>query len=114
MGSLTQTVTPTGGGTEGTVDEQLRQPVGILTLRGAAAPEAERRGGIRWAGDVIDNEGMGKKKSKVLGLDWIVLFMLGGGYGKCGLLRQEGLFSVPIFRDWVKGRKEGGATLEVG
>jgi protein phosphatase 1 regulatory subunit 11 len=37
-------------------------PSGTLRLR--AAEPAERRG-IRWAEDVVDNEGMGKKSSKV-------------------------------------------------
>ncbi|MCJ1431885.1 hypothetical protein MMC27_001241 [Xylographa pallens] len=36
-------------------------PVGTLRLRAASAP----RRGIRWAEDVVDNEGMGRKSSKV-------------------------------------------------
>ncbi|KAI9712938.1 MAG: Type 1 phosphatases regulator ypi1 [Chrysothrix sp. TS-e1954] len=42
-------------------------PSGTLRLRGAATPQAtqgaERR--VQWAEDVVNNEGMGKKKSKV-------------------------------------------------
>ncbi|KAF2491078.1 hypothetical protein BU16DRAFT_543339 [Lophium mytilinum] len=40
---------------------RLRLPVGTLHLR--AEPAEERH--IQWAEDVIDNEGMGKKSSKV-------------------------------------------------
>ncbi|KAI9778736.1 MAG: Type 1 phosphatases regulator ypi1 [Candelina submexicana] len=72
MSTLTQTLTPTPTSTNSNphstvANEQFHHPaVGILTLRGAAAPEAERRrGGVRWAGDVIDNEGMGRRRSKV-------------------------------------------------
>ncbi|MCJ1283860.1 hypothetical protein MMC26_003191 [Xylographa opegraphella] len=36
-------------------------PIGTLRLRAAAAP----RRGIRWAEDVVDNEGLGRKSSKV-------------------------------------------------
>ncbi|MCJ1383041.1 hypothetical protein MMC17_006154 [Xylographa soralifera] len=36
-------------------------PIGTLRLRAASAP----RRGIRWAEDVVDNEGMGRKSSKV-------------------------------------------------
>ncbi len=57
-GTLTQTTTPTRGTTR---EGQLSPPMGTLRLRGA--PEAERRT-IRWAEDVVDNEGMGRKKSK--------------------------------------------------
>ncbi|KAI9729498.1 MAG: Type 1 phosphatases regulator ypi1, partial [Candelina submexicana] len=71
MSTLTQTLTPTPTSTNSNphstvANEQFHHPaVGILTLRGAAAPEAERRrGGVRWAGDVIDNEGMGRRRSK--------------------------------------------------
>ncbi|MCJ1389266.1 hypothetical protein MMC18_002122, partial [Xylographa bjoerkii] len=35
-------------------------PVGTLRLRAEAAP----RRGIRWAEDVVDNEGLGRKSSK--------------------------------------------------
>lgn len=37
-------------------------PAGTLRIRATAAPNDDRR--IRWAEDVVDNEGMGKKKSK--------------------------------------------------
>lgn len=37
-----------------------RSPDGTLRLRGASVED--RR--VRWGADVIDNEGMGKKKSK--------------------------------------------------
>jgi len=36
-------------------------PVGTLRLRAAAAPNDTR---VRWAEDVIDNEGLGRKRSK--------------------------------------------------
>ncbi|EPE29514.1 hypothetical protein GLAREA_00674 [Glarea lozoyensis ATCC 20868] len=39
-----------------------RQPV--LHLRGVESAQAEARPGIRWAEDVVDNEGLGRKKSK--------------------------------------------------
>ncbi|KAI9849346.1 MAG: hypothetical protein M1837_004806 [Sclerophora amabilis] len=39
-----------------------RIPDGTLRLRGASRADQQR--GIRWAEDVVDNEGMGKKKSK--------------------------------------------------
>ncbi|KAI9711421.1 MAG: hypothetical protein M1812_007166 [Candelaria pacifica] len=60
-GTMTQTTTSERA-SEGIGDEQLSLPAGTLRLRGA--PQTERRG-IRWAEDVVDNEGMGRKKSKV-------------------------------------------------
>jgi len=35
--------------------------IGVLRLRGGPST----RGRVRWAGDTVDNEGMGKKKSKI-------------------------------------------------
>lgn len=52
--TATQTVTETSAGPS--------IPIATLRLR-AAQPQESRR--IQWAEDVIDNEGMGKKKSKV-------------------------------------------------
>jgi protein phosphatase 1 regulatory subunit 11 len=65
-GSLTQTITP-----EDTASSRSVSPDPlVLRLRGAHDTPASntstsRRRGIRWAEDVIDNEGLGRKSSKV-------------------------------------------------
>ncbi|KAI5302371.1 tRNA methyltransferase, has a role in tRNA modification [Ascosphaera pollenicola] len=50
------------------------EPTAVLHLRGVATPTSETasahtdessRASVQWADDVVDNEGMGKKKSKV-------------------------------------------------
>ncbi|KAH6639636.1 type 1 phosphatases regulator YPI1 [Boeremia exigua] len=63
-----RTATPSGDTGSHTVQQtrptpvlRLSAPSGVLRLR--AAPEERRH--IQWAEDVIDNEGMGKKSSKV-------------------------------------------------
>lgn len=60
----TREATPSTGSTTQLVEETPRTavvvPAGTLRLRGE--PMEDRR--IRWAEDVIDNEGMGKKTSK--------------------------------------------------
>ncbi|KAF2846351.1 hypothetical protein T440DRAFT_471995 [Plenodomus tracheiphilus IPT5] len=60
-----RTATPGGGSSTIEVRPQpvlrLSAPSGVLRLR--AEPAEQRR--IQWADDVIDNEGMGKKSSKV-------------------------------------------------
>ncbi|KAL2149569.1 hypothetical protein VTH82DRAFT_8220 [Thermothelomyces myriococcoides] len=53
--SQTQTAETTSQQTE-------TQPQAILRLRGAHAPT---RRSVKWRSDVVDNEGLGKKKSKV-------------------------------------------------
>ncbi|ORY32821.1 phosphatase inhibitor-domain-containing protein [Naematelia encephala] len=62
--SRTQTVTSTpvaaAEGSSSEVDDQGRT-VGVLRLRGGPA----RRQRVVWAEDTVDNEGMGKKKSKI-------------------------------------------------
>ncbi|KAI8934083.1 hypothetical protein NX059_008846 [Plenodomus lindquistii] len=63
--SSPRTATPAGGSRTMEVRPQpvlrLSAPSGVLRLR--AEPVEQRR--IQWAEDVIDNEGMGKKSSKV-------------------------------------------------
>ncbi|KAL5120559.1 Type 1 phosphatases regulator ypi1 [Pleosporales sp. CAS-2024a] len=67
QGATSRTTPPTPQGGSRTVQVQpqpalrLSAPPGVLRLR---AEPAERRR-IQWAEDVIDNEGMGKKSSKV-------------------------------------------------
>ncbi|KAF1849834.1 uncharacterized protein K460DRAFT_274142 [Cucurbitaria berberidis CBS 394.84] len=60
-----RTATPTGGSRTMEIRPQpvlrLSAPSGVLRLR--AEPSEQRH--IQWAEDVIDNEGMGKKSSKV-------------------------------------------------
>lgn len=70
VGSQTQTQTQTSN----SISRASAQP--ILHLRGASAAEGEEnddtgaegatRRRIKWAEDVVDNEGMGRKKSKGL------------------------------------------------
>ncbi len=60
----TREATPSTGSTTQLEQEDARStivvPAGTLRLRGE--PVEDRR--IRWAEDVVDNEGMGKKTSK--------------------------------------------------
>lgn len=60
--TLTQTGTPAGEA-DGQVDRAgPSQPViGVLKLRG---DRAARRQKVEWSEETVDNEGMGKKKSK--------------------------------------------------
>lgn len=55
------------------VEERQQEPTARLHLRGVATPtsdtasthtEESSNASVRWADDVVDNEGMGKKKSK--------------------------------------------------
>ncbi|KAI0861447.1 phosphatase inhibitor-domain-containing protein [Xylaria cubensis] len=59
-GTQTQIQAPSTTQTELTASAQ--PPPRILRLRGAHPPSANR---VQWADDVVDNEGMGRKKSKV-------------------------------------------------
>ncbi|KAK3304506.1 phosphatase inhibitor-domain-containing protein [Chaetomium strumarium] len=52
----TETATPS------TAQQTQTQPQAILRLRGARAPSSRK---VKWREDVIDNEGLNKKKSKV-------------------------------------------------
>ncbi|KAH4067178.1 type 1 phosphatase regulator YPI1 [Parastagonospora nodorum] len=67
QGATTRTATPTSQGGSRTMEVRpqpvlrLSAPSGVLRLR--AEPTERRR--IQWAEDVVDNEGMGKKSSKV-------------------------------------------------
>jgi protein phosphatase 1 regulatory subunit 11 len=56
--TLTQTSTPARG-TENN-DAGPSEPVGVLKLRGGPS----RRQKVVWSEETVDNEGMGKKKSK--------------------------------------------------
>ncbi|KAI5784674.1 phosphatase inhibitor-domain-containing protein [Geopyxis carbonaria] len=58
---ITATPSATATQTSTNARSSLRSPDGTLRLRGG--PVEDRR--VRWDSDVIDNEGMGKKKSKV-------------------------------------------------
>ncbi|KAL2170025.1 hypothetical protein VTG60DRAFT_5365 [Thermothelomyces hinnuleus] len=55
--NLSQTQT-----TQSTNQQTQTQPQAILRLRGAHAPT---RRSVQWRSDVVDNEGLGRKKSKV-------------------------------------------------
>lgn len=66
-GSRTVTITPTADtdagpstGSPPTSRSETPSSVGVLRLRGAPA----RRQHVMWTSDTVDNEGMGKKKSK--------------------------------------------------
>lgn len=66
-GSRTMTITPTtdteagpSTGSPPTSRSETPSSVGVLRLRGAPA----RRQHVMWTSDTVDNEGMGKKKSK--------------------------------------------------
>lgn len=50
------------GGSESGAEEGSGPAVGMLRLRGASRQNAQR---VMWGEDVVDNEGCGKKKSKV-------------------------------------------------
>lgn len=62
-GSGTATPTATSGSQTMLQTESSGPSIPSATLRLRAEPEPRRR--IQWAEDVIDNEGMGKKSSKV-------------------------------------------------
>ncbi|CAK9781147.1 unnamed protein product [Cutaneotrichosporon oleaginosum] len=66
-GSRTITITPTtdteagpSTGSPPTSRSETPSSVGVLRLRGAPA----RRQHVMWTSDTVDNEGLGKKKSK--------------------------------------------------
>ena len=61
--TLTQTSTPPS--------PRTGVPAGTLRLRATGAPNEDRR--IRWAEDVVDNEGLGRKKSKGKSIYLVVL-----------------------------------------
>lgn len=63
--------TPSQTQTQTTVPIRLRPQQAVLRLQGASTQEeveedgkGKRRARIQWAEDVIDNEGLGRKKSK--------------------------------------------------
>jgi len=58
--TLTQTATPARGAGENTNNGEPSEPVGVLKLRGGPS----RRQKVVWSEETVDNEGMGKKKSK--------------------------------------------------
>lgn len=58
--TLTQTATPARGAGEDTNNGEPSEPVGVLKLRGGPS----RRQKVVWSEETVDNEGMGKKKSK--------------------------------------------------
>ncbi|KAG0309905.1 Type 1 phosphatases regulator ypi1 [Linnemannia gamsii] len=60
-GSRTMTVHATETGEEGSADEEDNHVHGVLSLTGE--PSTERR--VQWDDDVIDNEHLNKKKSKI-------------------------------------------------
>ena len=79
--TITVTGTPSGPSREGSAgpgsDNQAPPSVGVLRLRGGPGAqyggsskskgkekEKPKRKGVVWAEEVVDNEGMGKKKSK--------------------------------------------------
>ena len=58
--TLTQTATPARGTGPDSNDAGPSEPVGVLKLRGGPS----RRQKVVWSEETVDNEGMGKKKSK--------------------------------------------------
>ena len=58
--TLTQTATPARGTGPNSNDAGPSEPVGVLKLRGGPS----RRQKVVWSEETVDNEGMGKKKSK--------------------------------------------------
>lgn len=61
-----RTATPTSGSQTITQSgPSSQQPSATLHLRASAEPEEDSSSHVRWAEDVVDNEGMGKKSSKV-------------------------------------------------
>ncbi|KAJ2720307.1 Type 1 phosphatases regulator ypi1 [Coemansia sp. Benny D115] len=50
-----------------TSSTEARRPTGILHLRGSAPPSEaqESTSHVQWAADTVDNEGLGRKKSKI-------------------------------------------------
>ncbi|KAF2769652.1 hypothetical protein EJ03DRAFT_271840 [Teratosphaeria nubilosa] len=63
MANRTAAAAPTSG-SQTITETNHAGPSGTLRLRGESA-EPEESPRVRWAEDVIDNEGMGKKSSKV-------------------------------------------------
>ncbi|CAK4010189.1 Hypothetical predicted protein [Lecanosticta acicola] len=63
-GSSSGTATPTSG-SQTLVEPQASSSNPSATLRLRASPDQASARHIRWSSDVIDNEGMGKKSSKV-------------------------------------------------
>ena len=59
-GSSTVTVTPATAETGAGPSQPPRNTVGVLKLRGGPS----RRQRVVWSDETVDNEGMGKKKSK--------------------------------------------------
>jgi protein phosphatase 1 regulatory subunit 11 len=58
--TLTQTANPARGAGGDTNNGEPSEPVGVLKLRGGPS----RRQRVVWSEGTVDNEGMGKKKSK--------------------------------------------------
>jgi protein phosphatase 1 regulatory subunit 11 len=67
-GSRTMTIHPEelaeeqGSASSGEANDSSTQPVGTLKLRGGGGQSSNRK--VKWDDDVIDNEGLGRKKSK--------------------------------------------------
>ncbi|KAI1745478.1 phosphatase inhibitor-domain-containing protein [Xylaria scruposa] len=61
-GAQTQVQVPSASVTQVESTASAQPPPRILRLRGAHPPSANR---VQWADDVVDNEGMGRKSSKV-------------------------------------------------
>lgn len=57
----TQTEAPTGSGTQTGTEAPAPAAPAILRLRGAHPPSDHR---VQWAESVVDNEGLGRKRSK--------------------------------------------------
>ncbi|KAK5116682.1 hypothetical protein LTR62_007356 [Meristemomyces frigidus] len=65
---ITSTTTaPSTSGSQTILQTTPQQPSATLHLRGSTRPEttSDTSSRVRWATDVVDNEGMGKKSSKV-------------------------------------------------
>jgi len=58
--TLTETATPARRANEEANNGEPSEPVGVLKLRGGPS----RRQRVVWSEGTVDNEGMGKKKSK--------------------------------------------------
>jgi hypothetical protein len=66
---------------------------GPVTLRLRAEAEPSERRGIKWAEDVVDNEGMGKKSSKGVLYSWALCVYL--------LTRDNSMLHLPqTTRSW--------------
>ena len=71
-GSRTVIITPTPASEEGSGNAGPSNIAGVLHLRGDRHPGTR----VTWTEDVVDNEGMGKKKSKSALNSGIAFFMI--------------------------------------